>query len=101
MTVLFLHGRKIETIFDLLGREENDMTYALGWALAESPQFLRQLGETLALVQGFSERVRIHLRLWRCQLCRCCREVPQVFSPYRRHWGRLALRTAELHGVSV
>jgi hypothetical protein len=62
MTVLFLHGRKIETIFDLLGREENDMTYALGWALAQSPQFLKQLAEMLGLMEGNSERLRIHLQ---------------------------------------
>jgi hypothetical protein len=60
MTSLILHGQKIETVFDLLGQKENDMTYALGWALAQSPQFLAQLGKALSL--GFSERVRIRLQ---------------------------------------
>jgi hypothetical protein len=60
MTNLILHSQKIETVFDLLGQKENDMTYALGWALAQSPQFLAQLGKALEL--GFSERVRIRLQ---------------------------------------
>jgi hypothetical protein len=33
---LLLHGKQIETVFDLLGKKENDLTYALGWALANS-----------------------------------------------------------------
>jgi len=44
---LVLHARPVETVFDLLGRDENDMTAALGWALARSP----------ALLQGFVGRV--------------------------------------------
>ena len=34
---LFLHGREVKTVFDLLGSKENDLTYALGWALSRSP----------------------------------------------------------------
>jgi hypothetical protein len=33
---LTLYGRPIGTIFDLLGQKENDITYAFGWALANS-----------------------------------------------------------------
>jgi hypothetical protein len=40
MAELVLHARAIETVFDLLGREENDMTAALGWALSRSPALL-------------------------------------------------------------
>jgi hypothetical protein len=60
MPLLLLHNRKIETVFDLLGQKENDMTYALGWALAQSPRFLAQLAEALGL--DFSERVKIRLQ---------------------------------------
>jgi hypothetical protein len=35
---LTLYGRPIGTVFDLLGEKENDITYSLGWALAESEQ---------------------------------------------------------------
>ncbi len=34
---LSLHGRSIETVFDLLGHQENDLTAALGFTLARSP----------------------------------------------------------------
>jgi hypothetical protein len=35
---LTLYGRPVGTVFDLLGDKENDITYSLGWALAESEQ---------------------------------------------------------------
>jgi hypothetical protein len=47
MSELRLHGAAVETVFDLLGHRENDMTYALGWGLARSD----------ALLHGFLERV--------------------------------------------
>lgn len=33
---LTLYGRPVGTVFDLLGDKENDITYSVGWALAES-----------------------------------------------------------------
>jgi hypothetical protein len=37
MTVdLTLHGRPIGTVFDLLGKKENDITYSVGYAMAQS-----------------------------------------------------------------
>lgn len=62
MAVLTLHSQQIETVFDLLGQRENDLTYALGWALARSPKFLQQLALKLGLKDGFSERVKIRLQ---------------------------------------
>jgi len=43
MTDLLLHGREVHTVFDLLGDKENDITYALGWALSRSDQLLSVL----------------------------------------------------------
>lgn len=40
---LTLYGRPIGTVFDLLGKKENDITYSLGWALAESGCLSRAL----------------------------------------------------------
>jgi hypothetical protein len=44
---LTLYGRAVGTVFDLLGDKENDITYSLGWALAESERlsnaFLKDL----------------------------------------------------------
>jgi hypothetical protein len=42
MTIL-LHGQEIESIFDLLGHNENGLTYALGWVLSNNQMFLREL----------------------------------------------------------
>lgn len=43
MTDLFLHNQKINTVFDLLGKKENDITYSLGWVLTHNDTFLRCL----------------------------------------------------------
>lgn len=40
-TELHLHGRKIDTVFQLLGENENDITYSVAWAMSQSPHFLR------------------------------------------------------------
>jgi hypothetical protein len=40
---LTLHGSTIETVFDLLGHRENDMTFALGWGLSRSDAVLQAL----------------------------------------------------------
>jgi 3-methyladenine DNA glycosylase AlkD len=34
MPDLFLHARKLESVFELLGAKENDITYSIGWALS-------------------------------------------------------------------
>src|SRR2546429_456588 len=36
-------GKPIRTVFDLLGQHENDLTFALGWALAQSVGLTRAL----------------------------------------------------------
>lgn len=42
---LTLYGRSVGTVFDLLGDKENDITYSLGWALAESQRLSSALLE--------------------------------------------------------
>lgn len=50
MAELFLHNQKVRSIFQLLGEHENDITYSVGWALAQSPAFLNKfLQHTLGL----------------------------------------------------
>lgn len=58
---LFLHGREIGTVFDLLGDKENDLTYALGWALSRSPTFLGSLLPEI-LGEGHGEPLAIRLQ---------------------------------------
>lgn len=43
MADLFLHGREVRTVFDLLGDKENDITFSIGWALAQCDSFLTLL----------------------------------------------------------
>lgn len=40
---LLRSGKPIGTIFDLLGRKEDDMTYALGFVASRSPRFAAAL----------------------------------------------------------
>lgn len=43
MAGLTLYGRPVHTLFDLLGDKENDLTYSVGWGLAQSETFVRAL----------------------------------------------------------
>ncbi|MGA3287616.1 MAG: hypothetical protein ABSD46_09330 [Bacteroidota bacterium] len=40
MQKLKLRGEEIESVFELLGAKENDVSFSVGWALANSPSFL-------------------------------------------------------------
>jgi hypothetical protein len=48
MVELRLHGSPVDTVFDLLGRNENDMTFALGWGLTRNGAILRRFVERVA-----------------------------------------------------
>lgn len=41
MAELYLRNKKINSIFELLGKQENDISFSVGWALAESRSFLQ------------------------------------------------------------
>lgn len=62
MTELMVHGQKVETVFELLGSNENAMTYSLGWALAKSDSFCRALAELLEIEGGFTDAMHIRLQ---------------------------------------
>jgi hypothetical protein len=44
---LLLHSRPVPTVFDLLGQNENDMTFALAWGMARSDWFLSAVMRTV------------------------------------------------------
>jgi hypothetical protein len=46
-TGLTRHGCDVESVFDLLGRHENDLTAALGFTLARSPELRREVAARL------------------------------------------------------
>jgi hypothetical protein len=62
MTALVVHGRKVETVFELLGENENAMTYSLGWALSKCPSFCFGFANLLGIESGFSENMHIRLQ---------------------------------------
>ncbi|MGA2163199.1 MAG: hypothetical protein ABSH36_01875 [Solirubrobacteraceae bacterium] len=50
MAELTLHGSPVRTVFDLLGNKEDDITYSVGWGLAQSEAFTRAV-----LAEGFGD----------------------------------------------
>src|SRR5437879_5335904 len=40
MPTLLLHNQPVPSVFNLLGRKENDITFSMGWALSRSPGLL-------------------------------------------------------------
>jgi hypothetical protein len=62
MTDLILHGRTVNTFFDLLGNQENDITYSVGWALARSPAFCRMFLDAVLGQESAGEVSSIHLQ---------------------------------------
>lgn len=62
MTDLLLHGRKVESVFHLLGDHENDLTYSAAWALAQSPRFLNAFVRTTMGIQPALDSVVIRLQ---------------------------------------
>lgn len=45
---LLLHDEEVESIFDLLGCNENGLTYALGWVLSNNKELLKAIVERVA-----------------------------------------------------
>ncbi len=43
MAELTLYSRPVRTVFDLLGSKEDDITYSVGWGLAQSEAFARAI----------------------------------------------------------
>ena len=47
MAELFAYNEKVETIFDLIGDRENDITESIAWAFAKCPRLLERVIEKL------------------------------------------------------
>lgn len=69
MPRLLLHNNPVETVFDLLGTKENDLSYSLGWVLAQCPPLINEVvraltGRTVdaAKVEGLEIRLQEHNR---------------------------------------
>lgn len=62
MPELVLHDRPVATVFDLLGRDENDMTASLGWGLAHNAALLDRFIDHVAPGVLMSEPPAIELQ---------------------------------------
>ena len=67
MNSLFVHGKPVETVFELLGSDENSMTYSLGWALVNCEMFCAEFAQLLNIHNGFSENIQVRLQDYRSQ----------------------------------
>jgi hypothetical protein len=48
---IHLRGREVQSVFDLVGRDENALTFGLGWCLAKVPSLLVELVSLLGVKQ--------------------------------------------------
>jgi len=62
MAELLLHGRRTESVFQLLGDDENAISYSVAWALAECPAFLSVVLKEVANWSGPTAGVVIRLQ---------------------------------------
>jgi hypothetical protein len=62
MVELRLRGSGVDTVFDLLGRNENDMTFALGWGLSRNDAILRRFVERVAMDAALEPPVVVELQ---------------------------------------
>lgn len=62
MRQLMVHGQNVGTVFELLGNNENAMTYSLGWALANSASFSGALAQMLEVDGSFTDAMHIRLQ---------------------------------------
>lgn len=56
---VYLHGQKLESIFELLGTKENDITFGVGWTLGQCPHLLKAVLEHVGLKDETVEEIRL------------------------------------------
>lgn len=60
MTSLYLSEKPVETVFSLIGNDENAMTASLGWVLTQCPALLKKLLEKLGI--AYDDGIRVDLQ---------------------------------------
>ena len=48
MTNIYLHNRPLKSVFELLGEQENHITYSIGWTIYSCPVFLNAFVKKVA-----------------------------------------------------
>ena len=59
MAELFAHNESIETVFDLIGNQENDITKSIAWAFVKCPRLLEKVIEFLIHIRVDADDVVI------------------------------------------
>jgi hypothetical protein len=62
MASIHLHGRELNSVFQLLGEHENDMTSCLGWCISRSPIFSEFLLSSLGVELKSLETLAVRLQ---------------------------------------
>jgi hypothetical protein len=56
---IFIHGRELTSVFELLGSRENNITYSVGWALSHAPSFRSLFSQRIGLAKSAFDEVRL------------------------------------------
>ncbi len=62
MAEMYLHNHKVNSIFQLLGEHENDISYSVAWALAQCPSFLLEFLQKIGSPPANTNTVQIRLQ---------------------------------------
>jgi hypothetical protein len=62
MADLYLHGQRVESIFQLLGEKENDISYSVAWVLARSSAFLREFLRATLDLEPDTEQINVSIQ---------------------------------------
>lgn len=61
MRPVYRYGREIDSVFELMGRDENSLTFALGWCLSRVPALLDDIAAVLGVAPPRPEAA-VHLQ---------------------------------------
>ena len=62
MTDLYIYDNKVESIFQLLGQKENDISYSVGYSFANCAQFLYNFLDHLKIKISRPDKIKIKLQ---------------------------------------
>ena len=62
MAELYLYQNKIDSVFQLLGEKENNISFSVGWALANCSEFMRQFLKHICVASNV-DPAKIEIRL--------------------------------------
>ena len=62
MPTLLLRNRPVDSVFELIGRNENSLTFALGWCLQEAPTLLSSIATSLGLADPVEQETSVLLQ---------------------------------------